>query len=234
MLNFFPTHGNEYVAAGGGNTCTYFTDRAGAQITTNNVWQPERQQRQRSRVVRRTPTNVARQRDKIVAAINTANADIVSLEELENSAKFGKSRDFAITELVNALNAGVDPGKWDFAPSPTGGDLPALADEDVIRTGFIYQPASVSLVGASKILVGSAAVRQRSRAAGPGVQEGRQLRQPGLRGDRQPLQVQGLGHRRRHRPGQRQPGPGRSGQRPGGLRQPVQDRPGHHPGLPRG
>ena len=90
---------------------------------------------------------MTRQRDKIVSAINTANADIVSLEELENSAKFGKSRDFAITQLVTALNAASTPGKWDFAPSPTGGDLPALADEDVIRTGFIYQPARVSLVG---------------------------------------------------------------------------------------
>ena len=42
-------------------------------------------------------------------------------------------------------------------PSPEGGNLPPLADEDVIRTGFVYQPARVSRVGTSKILVGSAA-----------------------------------------------------------------------------
>ena len=107
-------------------------------------------------MVRPTRSTWRRQRDKIVSAINTANADIVSLEELENSAKFGKPRDFAITQLVNALNVG-NPGKWAFAPSPTGPDLPALGDEDVIRTGFIYQPARVATVGLSKILVGSAA-----------------------------------------------------------------------------
>jgi 5'-nucleotidase len=155
VLNFFPTDGNEYVAQGGGNTCTYFTDRLGAQITTNACGNPNTSAGNGPRGAA-NQTNVTRQRDKIVAAINTANADIVSLEELENSAKFGKSRDFAITQLTNALNAASTPGKWAFAPSPTGADLPALADEDVIRTGFIYQPANVSLVGASKILVGSA------------------------------------------------------------------------------
>ncbi|MDX6372383.1 MAG: 5-nucleotidase [Nocardioidaceae bacterium] len=156
VLNFFPTDGNEYVAQGGGNACTYFTDRAGAQITTNSCGNPSTSSGNGPRGAA-NPANVTRQRDKIVSAINTANADIVSLEELENSAKFGKSRDFAITQLVNALNAASTPGKWAFVPSPTGADLPALSDEDVIRTGFIYQPANVARVGASKILVGSAA-----------------------------------------------------------------------------
>ena len=155
VLNFFPTHGNEYVAAGGGNLCTYFTDRAGNQITTQSCGNPSTSSGNGPRGAANA-VNVARQRDKIVAAINTADADIVSLEELENSAKFGKSRDFAITELVKALNAG-NPDKWSYAPSPTGSNLPALADEDVIRTGFIFQPARVRLVGASKILVGSSA-----------------------------------------------------------------------------
>ena len=156
VLNFFPTTGEEYVAAGGGNACTYFTDRAGARTTTNACGNPSTSSGNGPRGAA-NDANVVRQRDKIVSAINTADADIVSLEELENSAKFGKDRDFAITQLVNALNSASTPGKWAFAPSPTGADLPALADEDVIRTGFIYQPASVRLVGASKILVGSPA-----------------------------------------------------------------------------
>jgi len=156
VLNFFPTDGAEYVAAGGGNVCSFFNDRAGNPITTNQCGNPTVSSGNGPRGAA-DQTNVARQRDKIVAAINTANADIVSLEELENSAKFGKSRDFAIGVLVDALNAASSPGKWAFAPSPTGPDLPPLSDEDVIRTGFIYQPAHVSLVGASKILVGSAA-----------------------------------------------------------------------------
>ncbi len=156
VLNFFPTHGNEYEAANANNHCTYFTDRAGAQITTGACGNPTTGSGNGPRGAANA-VNVVRQRDKIVSAINTANADIVSLEELENSAKFGKNRDFAIAQLVAALNAASIPGKWDFAPSPVGGDLPPLADEDVIRTGFIYQPARVSRVGSSKILVGSAA-----------------------------------------------------------------------------
>ena len=47
VLNFFPTDGNEYVAAGGGNACTYFTDRAGQPDHHQRLWQPVDQQRQR-------------------------------------------------------------------------------------------------------------------------------------------------------------------------------------------
>ena len=61
--------------------------------------------------------NLERQQDKIVAAINTADADIVSLEELENSVKFGKNRDFAINALVTALNADAGAGTWAAVPS---------------------------------------------------------------------------------------------------------------------
>jgi 5'-nucleotidase len=154
VLNFFPTDGNEYEAANPNNHCTYFTDRAGAQITTNACGNPSTSSGNGPRGAA-NQTNVARQRDKIVAAINTANADIVSLEELENSVKFGKDRDFAIKQLVTALNVG-HPGKWSYVPSPAAADLPDLAEQDVIRTGFIYQPARVALVGASKVLVGSA------------------------------------------------------------------------------
>ncbi len=148
VLNFFPTTGEEFVSSSLG-TCTYYNDRAGNRITVNSC-NPNGPRGAAN------AANLERQRDKIVAAINTSGADIVSLEELENSAKYNKDRDFAIGQLVDALNVG-NAGKWAFAPSPTGGDIPPLADEDVIRTGFIYQPATVALVGTSKILVGNAA-----------------------------------------------------------------------------
>src|SRR4051794_40179031 len=151
VLNFFPTDGNEYETLDPNNHCTYFTDRTGLnQITTNACGNPSTSAGNGPRGAA-NQANVARQRDKIVSAINTANADIVSLEELENSVKFGKDRDYAITQLVNALNAG-NPGKWAFVPSPSADKLPAVADQDVIRTGFIYQPATVALVGASRVL----------------------------------------------------------------------------------
>lgn len=142
VLNFFPTTGAEYEAAGLGD-CDYFTDRDGDPVTVdecdNNGPRGAADE-----------ANLQRQRDKIVAAINTADADVVSLEELENSVKFGKARDFAIGELVTALNAAAGAGTWAFAPSPT--TLPPTAQQDVIRTGFIYQPARVALVGESVVL----------------------------------------------------------------------------------
>ena len=99
-----------------------------------------------------TSANLVRQRDKIVAAINTADADIVSLEELENSVKFGKDRDFAIDALVTALNADAGAGTWKAVPSPAASELPPLAEQDVIRNGFIYKPGAVALVGESDVL----------------------------------------------------------------------------------
>ena len=64
----------------------------------------------------------------------------------------------------------------------------------MIRTGFIYKPATVDPVGQSGILVGDDRLRQRPRAAGPGVQGRGCTGRRRLRRDRQPLQVQG--HRR--------------------------------------
>ena len=79
VLNFFPTTGNEFVSSGLG-TCTYFTDREGNQIT-NNSCNPNGPRGAAN------AANLERQQDKIVSAINTANADVVSLEELENSVE---------------------------------------------------------------------------------------------------------------------------------------------------
>lgn len=144
VLNFFPTTGNEFVSSSLG-TCTYFTDRAGNQIT-NNQCTPDGPRGAANNA------NLGRQRNKIVAAINTADADVVSLEELENSVKFGKPRDFAIDELVTALNADAGPGTWAAVPSPAASALPPVSEQDVIRNGFIYKPATVEPVGASVVL----------------------------------------------------------------------------------
>lgn len=144
VLNFFPTTGEEFVSSGLG-TCTYFTDRQSNRITVNSC-NPNGPRGAAN------AANLERQRAKIVAAINTADADIVSLEELENSVQFGKDRDFAINELVTALNADAGPGTWAYVPSPAASELPPLAQQDVIRTGFIYQPAAVAPVGTSVVL----------------------------------------------------------------------------------
>ena len=64
VLNYFPTTGQDFVALGGGRTCTYFNDRAGNPVT-NNSCNPN------------GPRGAAEQEDflrqqaKIVTAINT-------------------------------------------------------------------------------------------------------------------------------------------------------------------
>ncbi len=142
VLNYFPTTGDERTG------CTFFTDRDGNPITVNNSDAPGCGVRGAA-----TEASFQRQQAKIVAAITALGADVVSLEEIENSAKLGQDRDTGVATLVAALNLGGD--KWDFVPSPAL--VPAVADEDVIRTAFIFKKKVVKPVGSSVILIGSPA-----------------------------------------------------------------------------
>ena len=148
VLNYFTTLGADYDAGPG--TCSAFVDRDGNPIAVNScdgsgprgAW---------------NTASFERQQAKIVNAINTMDADIVSLEEIENSRKVdGVDRDEAVSALVDALNDDAGSTRWAFAASPAEADLPPVGDEDVIRTAFIYNPDTVELVGDSAILTGSA------------------------------------------------------------------------------
>ena len=154
VLNYFNTTGKDWIAAG--HTCTFFNDRAGDPVTDNNCSDngPRGAAESSGGTDLTDPkADVERQRAKEVEAINTMNADILSLEEIENSAALGiADRDDALKSLVDALNADAGFTRWAFAPSPSAADLPPLAQQDVIRTAFIYNPSKVSLVGASKVL----------------------------------------------------------------------------------
>ncbi|MFT4212206.1 MAG: ExeM/NucH family extracellular endonuclease [Microbacterium sp.] len=144
VLNYFTTTGEDAVAAGA--TCSYYDDRDGNHITVNTCSDP---------AVRGAADaeSLARQQAKIVAAINALGAEVVSLEEIENSAIVdGQSRDAALATLVDALNAALGSDEWAYVPSPT--TLPA--SEDVIRTAFIYKKAAVEPVGESVIDVDAA------------------------------------------------------------------------------
>lgn len=152
VLNYFNTTGEQFVADGG--ACTYFVDRAGEEVT-DNTCTPDGPRGAAD------AEDLKRQQDKIVAAINGLGADVVSLEEIENSVKLKGAtdkadRDDAVKALVAALNAAQGSARWAYAPSPSATELPALAEQDVIRTAFIYNPAKVSRVGASRVLTGSA------------------------------------------------------------------------------
>ena len=138
VLNYFTT-----TAQDAGCTSVY-TDRAGNPITANSC-----------DTVRGAANaeNLARQQVKIVNAINALDATVVSLEEIENSAKNGKDRDDALATLTDALNEADPSKKWDYVRSPsTANGLPALEHEDVIRTAFIYRSEDVKALGESKIL----------------------------------------------------------------------------------
>lgn len=140
VLNYFTTTGEEWAAAGSGRSCTYYTDREGANVT-NDRCDPNGPRGAANQA------NLERQEAKIVAAINAIDADVISLEEIENSAAFGLDRDAALATLVAALNEQAGADHWAYVPSPEV--LPA--SEDVIRTAFIYQPDSVETVGQSVI-----------------------------------------------------------------------------------
>ncbi|MFD1858564.1 ExeM/NucH family extracellular endonuclease [Aeromicrobium camelliae] len=140
VLNYFTTVGEDYEANGLGS-CTYYTDRAGDPITVNRC----SNEGPRGAA---DAENLQRQQDKIVAAISQLGADVVSLEEIENSAAFGIDRDTALRALVAALNEHAGREEWAAVASPAA--VPEA--EDVIRTAFIYRPDAVAPVGESVIL----------------------------------------------------------------------------------
>jgi len=135
VLNYFTTTAEDV------GCDSVYRDREGNPITANRC--PEPGPRGAA-----NDENFQRQQAKIVAALNGLDAEVVSLEEIENSAALGEPRDEALSTLVDALNAAVGDEVWAFVPSPSA--LPA--SEDVIRTAFIYKKAVVAPVGESVIL----------------------------------------------------------------------------------
>jgi 5'-nucleotidase len=140
VLNYFTTTGDQYVAGGG--SCTFYNDRDGNPITVNDCGATGPRGAAND-------ANLQRQQDKIVHAINALDASVLSLEEIENAAKFGEDRDASLSALVGALNADANSTKWAYVPTPA--TAPDQSSEDVIRTAFIYQPALVEPVGPSTI-----------------------------------------------------------------------------------
>ncbi|MDQ5861763.1 MAG: ExeM/NucH family extracellular endonuclease, partial [Actinomycetota bacterium] len=133
VLNYFPTTGDTLTG------CSFYKDRDGNPITVQGGCDARGAA---------NAENFLRQQDKIVAAITKTGADVVSLMEIENSAKFGKDRDDALAKLVDALNIAT-PGIWDYVRTPA--NAPPLADEDMIRTAFIFKKAVAEPVEGSII-----------------------------------------------------------------------------------
>lgn len=94
-----------------------------------------------------TAAQFAIQESKIVAAINGLGADVVALQEIENSVKLGEPTDEALQALVAALNAQAGAGTWDYVRTPAA--LTDAAIVDFISNAIIFKPASVTPVGES-------------------------------------------------------------------------------------
>jgi 5'-nucleotidase len=141
VLNYFTTLGDADDDNVGDGGCQPYTDRDGDGDTVNGgcdqrgAWDPQ---------------DLARQQQKIVAAINALDADVVGLMEIENSAALGETPDEATQTLVAALNAVAGAGTWAANPSST--ELPAASEQDVITNAIIYKPAMVQRVGAARAL----------------------------------------------------------------------------------
>jgi predicted extracellular nuclease len=148
--NYFPMTGERFTSSGLG-TCSYYNDRAGNHIAVDTCTTTDGGAGPRGAA---DDASFQRQQAKIVTGINRLGASIVSLEEIENSAKFGEPRDTALAGLVDALNAAAGAKVWAYVPSPPAAKLPPLAQEDVIHSGFIYKPADVSTVGDPTVLLG--------------------------------------------------------------------------------
>ena len=135
VLNYFTTLGTDTA------TCEPFTDRTGDGVTVRDdcdqrgAWDA---------------ADLQRQQDKIVAAINALDADVVGLMEIENSAALGEAPDEALQTLVAALNADAGAGTW--AANPSSADLPAADQMDVITNAIIYKPAMVTRTGEARAL----------------------------------------------------------------------------------
>ncbi|WP_291278625.1 ExeM/NucH family extracellular endonuclease [Galactobacter sp.] len=135
VLNYFTDLGEDIAG------CKPYTDRDGNGATVSGgcdargAW---------------GEADLQRQQSKIVSAINSLGANVVSLEEIENSARFGHDRDASLANLVDALNASdsLEDGTWDYVRSPES----VPDNEDVIRTAFIYKEDQVQPVGESTIL----------------------------------------------------------------------------------
>nr|WP_307858304.1 ExeM/NucH family extracellular endonuclease [Cellulomonas fulva] len=135
VLNYFTTLGTDSAS------CVAYKDRTGDGVTVDEgcnqrgAWDAQ---------------DLARQQDKIVAAINALDADVVGLLEIENSLKVDGVPDEALATLVGALNTAAGETRWAYVPS--SGELPVVGEQDVITNAIIYQPAAVERRGPSRAL----------------------------------------------------------------------------------
>ena len=95
------------------------------------------------------------QKGKIVAAVTALGAEVVALQEMENSTHFGDGTpDDAVADLVAGLNAAAGADVWAYVPMPAALLDPAVQPgTDVIMNAIIYRTDAVAPAGDSQALV---------------------------------------------------------------------------------
>ena len=130
VLNYFTTTGQGRSGCAGGNLATDDTYNVTYDCDVRGAWDG---------------ADLNRQQTKIIAALNSMDASVVGLMEIENSAKLGEQPDEALQSLVAALN--VDAGYRKWAAVPSSVQLQPVAEQDVITNALIYQTRDVRLNG---------------------------------------------------------------------------------------
>ncbi|HJP87410.1 MAG TPA: ExeM/NucH family extracellular endonuclease [Candidatus Limnocylindrales bacterium] len=90
------------------------------------------------------PDEFTRQRDKLLQALAGINADVLGLNEIENTPGVSPLGD-PDRGIVAGLNDIMGDGTYDFIDT-------GVIGTDAIRVGLIYKPASVTPVGPFKLL----------------------------------------------------------------------------------
>lgn len=139
VLNYFTTTGQGRSGCNGGNLAADDTFNVTYDCDVRGAWDG---------------ADLNRQQTKIIAALNSMDASVVGLMEIENSARLGEQPDEALLALVAALNVDAGYRKWAAVASST--QLQPVAEQDVITNALIYQPREVRLNGRAYAL-GSAA-----------------------------------------------------------------------------
>jgi 5'-nucleotidase len=106
----------------------------------------------------RNAAQFAVQKPKIVAALTAMDADVVALQEIENSTHFGDGTpDVAVADLVAALDEAAGDDVWAYVPTPAALLDPAVQPgTDVIMNAIVYRTDAVAPVGDPVALVDEA------------------------------------------------------------------------------
>ena len=91
-----------------------------------------------------------RQRDKIIAAMLTLDADVIGLMEIENDGYADEAS--AIDDLVDGLNAIAGAGTYAYVDADAQTGITNVLGTDAIKVGMIYKPATVIMTGTTAVL----------------------------------------------------------------------------------